>query len=259
METKYKIHFTYIIGILIVIIIILLTIKWNGIPQLVELISFSLTLTSLILAILAIGYAVYTNNSSRDSLTKLNDASENISTTSNYLTDITSKLHKRIESIPSLLQSVEQKSDETQDLLKKILNKPEKPEYVEKITKGINMGIDVEGLIKGNSITGLVILLILKYAYEAQTQINFKELSKEFDLSNYSYIQGYLIPLSALNIYSYNEVKRGEDYDWLITEINEDIAINVEKELIRRDKELKEDDIDLEINKIVSLIKNYFN
>ncbi len=52
MEEKYKIHATHIASTLISIIIILITIKWGDIPKLVEYITFSLSITSLVLGIL---------------------------------------------------------------------------------------------------------------------------------------------------------------------------------------------------------------
>jgi hypothetical protein len=61
MEEKYKIHIGYIFSILLAAIIILVTVKWGEIPRLVELIAFALTLTSLVLALIAIAYAVYSN------------------------------------------------------------------------------------------------------------------------------------------------------------------------------------------------------
>ena len=47
MEQKYKIHFSYLFAILITIIILLVTVKWSQVPNLAQLISFALTLSSL--------------------------------------------------------------------------------------------------------------------------------------------------------------------------------------------------------------------
>lgn len=54
-----KVHETYIAVFLLAAIVLALTLSWYDNPHLAELISFSATIASLILAVLAIGYAVY--------------------------------------------------------------------------------------------------------------------------------------------------------------------------------------------------------
>ena len=60
MTDKAKIHVTYIISILIIVIILLLTIRWGHISELVQLIGFAVTLTSLVAGLIAIIYSFYT-------------------------------------------------------------------------------------------------------------------------------------------------------------------------------------------------------
>jgi len=100
MEQKYKIHFCYIFTILIAIIVILITVKWSQVPNLAQLITFALTLSSLILATLAITYAVYSNSSLSESISTLNNVSKDISETSNGISQAASDLAAKIETIP---------------------------------------------------------------------------------------------------------------------------------------------------------------
>src|SRR5256885_13949970 len=104
MEEKYKIHAFYILTILIAVIIILLTIRWTGIPNLVEYITFALTLTSLVLAALAIIYAFYSNSSFSQNISTLNNVSRDVSDTAKELSKATNNLSLQIESIPSQLE-----------------------------------------------------------------------------------------------------------------------------------------------------------
>jgi hypothetical protein len=56
-----KTHEGYILFILLSILIGVLTVKWSEVPKLTEYLSFALTLASLLLAVMAIGYAIYSN------------------------------------------------------------------------------------------------------------------------------------------------------------------------------------------------------
>lgn len=112
MNKEYKIHAFYILGILIVAIIFLISIKWYDIPKLAELVTFGLTVTSLVLAILAIAYAVYSNSSFTQNITTLNDASQEIRTTAKNISEAAERLSRKIETIPTKLESMEGKFDQ---------------------------------------------------------------------------------------------------------------------------------------------------
>jgi predicted PurR-regulated permease PerM len=129
MDAKYKIHAFYIIGILLSIIVVLLTNNSSGIPNLGEKISFALTLASLILAVLAIGYAVYSNATISQTTSILNDASRNISNTATDISKAAQDLVLRVEEIPTRLDSVEGKVVETNVLLRQFSEQPKTSQY----------------------------------------------------------------------------------------------------------------------------------
>jgi len=101
-----KIHFTYITSILTAIIIGLVAVKWSEIPNLTELISFSLTLSSLLLAVIAIVYAIYSNSSFGRNIGKLDDASDNISVSAQDLKSISLELSAKIDATPDALSNL---------------------------------------------------------------------------------------------------------------------------------------------------------
>src|SRR5437773_2456443 len=78
MDEKHKIHAFYILLILGSVIVGLVAVKWSTIPSLPELITFALTITSLVLAVLAIVYAYVSNSSSAQTTARLTDAAEDI-------------------------------------------------------------------------------------------------------------------------------------------------------------------------------------
>ena len=78
MNKDYKIHSFYILLILVSIIIGLVSVNWSQVPKLVEYITFALTVSSLILAILAIVYSVYSNSSISELMGEISIATKDV-------------------------------------------------------------------------------------------------------------------------------------------------------------------------------------
>lgn len=113
MANEYKVPLSYvIIAALIAIVICLISIRWYDIPNLAGLISFALTVTSLVISVLAIGYAVISNLSFSQNITTLNNASEEMSTTAKDVSEAAKELKGKIEAIPTKLESMEDKFDQ---------------------------------------------------------------------------------------------------------------------------------------------------
>jgi hypothetical protein len=127
MEEEYKIHTFYILLILISIIIGLITVKWSDIPKLVEYMTFALSVTSLVVGILAISYGVYSTSTFFQSSSAISTASTEITANSTQLTRTTEELARKVGEIPSLLVGVKTRIDDTHLLLKDFITKPVPP------------------------------------------------------------------------------------------------------------------------------------
>lgn len=125
-----KIHFLYIIGILIFIIICLFTFNFGNQDKLVDYISFALTITSLFLALISIIYAFYSNSSLSQTLVQLNDASKKVDKASSKLSLSTIALNQKIENIPIILNKLEGKLDNTHNLVNEVYLKGIIPQKV---------------------------------------------------------------------------------------------------------------------------------
>jgi hypothetical protein len=68
MDERYKIHAAYILFILVTIIVLLISVRWGGIPTLADKLSFSLTFASLVVGLLAFAYAVYSRKEETNEL-----------------------------------------------------------------------------------------------------------------------------------------------------------------------------------------------
>jgi hypothetical protein len=113
MFLQYKIPVSHVlIGVLIAVIIGLVSINWYNIPNLAGLITFALTVTSLVISVLAIGYAVVSNFSFSQNITSMNTASQEISTTAKDVSEAAKELKGKIEAIPPRLESMEGKFEQ---------------------------------------------------------------------------------------------------------------------------------------------------
>ena len=107
----YRVHAGYIFLLLMLAIIGLITSKWGDNPKLVEYVTFAVTVSSLLLAILAIAYTVYSNTSFGRNIQTLDTASKDISSVSQTVAAATIELQNRIDGLPKILASVESKVD----------------------------------------------------------------------------------------------------------------------------------------------------
>jgi len=108
METKYKIHVGYILAILITIIVVLVSVEWSQVPDLVDYITFALTLSSLLLALLAIVYSIYSNTSISGSLDKISTAAMDVTRASSEISASNKELKSEIGQLPSRLDTLDE-------------------------------------------------------------------------------------------------------------------------------------------------------
>jgi hypothetical protein len=74
MNSNLKVHLCWTIGVLTGIIIILVSVNWDGVKDLAGILSFALGLTSLVLAIVATVYGFIMNNAFAGTVSKIESA-----------------------------------------------------------------------------------------------------------------------------------------------------------------------------------------
>lgn len=115
-DGKCKVHMYYISGLLIFIIIELITyvcVNNNNTDQIVDYISFASTISSLFLSVVAIIYAIVSNNQGEAQYQKIDGASDRISISVDKFSLMSESLSGSIDSILSKLDEIKVISDET--------------------------------------------------------------------------------------------------------------------------------------------------
>jgi len=231
MDKHIKIHIIYIFGILISIIIGLITIKWGNVPNLVELFSFALTISSILLAILAIAYAVYSNTSFGQNISKLDTASNEIANSTKYLEEISNDLKNKFNNIPSLLETLNEKTDSNQAILTE-LSRNNSELYQTPFIKYSAIEEDtIKKVVKNTSINGQYILYILKLAKDSNKEFTPQEIENNSDL-NKDFIAGFITPLQSLGLIKLETRMKNSDIYWTVEDIHSDIYENTPEAII---------------------------
>ncbi|EFS97837.1 hypothetical protein HMPREF1977_0749 [Capnocytophaga ochracea F0287] len=104
-----KIHFFYVVLFLVSVIIFLFVMDFGNNKELVNYISFAGTIASILLAIVSIIYAFYSNSQLSQTLGQVESASKSIEKVSDSLSLTTKELDKKIENIPYSIQQLDNK------------------------------------------------------------------------------------------------------------------------------------------------------
>lgn len=251
MEEKYKIHFLYIVAILLAIIVVLVTVKWGKIPDLTRYITFALTLTSLVLAVLAIVYAFLSNSATIRNIAKMDNVSREVSDSSKNVTEATSDLRRNIEEIPSRIQVVDEKITRTHNMIQEYaMRKDVKKEEIKKPTFTDEF---IATFLFAGSPSGMLLIYGLSIAYDKKKPVDLIDFIQSIPLLDYTYSHGYLVACSAFQLFSYTQTKN----IFSVIEFN-DILLKTIKDLALKIIERREDMLKDRGREAIEKIEKYF-
>lgn len=224
-----KIHFAYIVGILIAIIILLFSVNVGANEKFVGLFNFALTISSILLALVAIVYSFISNSTISKNLYGITDSANKISLVSDELEDTTNKLLTKMDEVPLLLKGMDKKVDDSIQIMKEIktdkenvnltsLNFGELP--VE--SKESETNISWNNFLKSNSLSYLTFLFALSLSYKTKKPFDFESYIKN-NHGDKDYLFGGKVIFNALGIIELTE----KDNVWNVLSMNEYIFNNV--------------------------------
>jgi signal transduction histidine kinase len=120
--TQRELHFAYGISYLVLIIIALIAFALFDVPNLVDKIAFALTMTSLVLAIVAIVYTFITASKQESQLGKLIETNNSISQASRDIGNVASSLLGQVTAIPDHIQKLTEKIDRLSEREVKVIS-----------------------------------------------------------------------------------------------------------------------------------------
>lgn len=237
MEEKYKIHAFYILTILTSIIVTLLSIEWSKVPDLVNYITFALTVSSLILAIIAIIYSIYSNTSISAALSGITKSSEQITEASKGIEESNRELRAEIKCIPDVLKTVDTRLGETNQLIEGIaLGRQTETVVSELQPESIIADDRVMSFLNNSSIRGLESLWIVTLSKQTSTAFDFGEFCKSVERfkDTKDYMFAYCYSSAAMGLFNY---RHDGKLRWIIDNLHPKIVENIESILREKIRE----------------------
>lgn len=213
-NNNLKIHFGYIIGILLLVIISLIVSKFGDNTNLVNYISFAVGLTSIFLAVISIIYAFYSNFSQSNILGKidvtserLNAASEDITQSAKNLSSELQVLKDTIKDIPDGINKMSSKIDFANSILSNnnLSGNSEEIHKNDNISENsVKIQEDLKILYKEYSTIGLIGLYIAYLCYTNKKEFDFEKVgivdfnpNEYVGIRNFYYLYGCFITLAS--------------------------------------------------------------
>ena len=223
MEDKLKIHGSYIILILMAVIVVLATVQWATIPDLANYLTFALTLASMLLALLAIIYAYFSNSSLSKSTTMLEGSAREVRSASDEVKQATHLLQVHLASVPEDIRGLSSRVDQTYSAVAKLLQAPitPLPSETRKVTDEF-----VRSYLEASSPLGILTLYACALANKKGVPLDLSTLSNRLNYGDDDYMMAYIIASAAAGVLTHQFM----DDNVVIREIHPLVAA-VSKEL----------------------------
>lgn len=119
MDNRY-IHYRYIIFFLFAVIVLVISLKYYDVPNLVDKLSFALTLSSLLLAIIAIFYTMISANKQDSQFSKLLETNAEIKATASEIKLVSERMNNLVSDVPSRFEEIGCKIDTLSEAYKPV-------------------------------------------------------------------------------------------------------------------------------------------
>ena len=243
-----KIHTYYISGISVFIIIELITyicMSSSYSSDIVSYISFAATISSLFLSVVAIIYAIVSNNKGEVQYQKIDNASDRIAISVDKFSKISDEMSDDIYTIISKLEEIKTISSETKNVVS--ANSRTNPNT---LTGTIDADTLIDGYIQYGSYLGNLSLLACAYSFNTKKPFSINNLFKD----NASYCYAYIMASTALGV-----VHAFINNDIVSVQNMLDIQSKVEIFFNGVIKNITEEEFKNEITSEFNNLKTYFN
>ncbi|QQO15823.1 hypothetical protein JJB99_06575 [Bradyrhizobium diazoefficiens] len=200
---RRKLHERYILFILLSILIGVLTVKWSDVPKLTDYLGFALTLASLLLAVLAIGYAIYSNQGLETNLASLVSSISDVKAIASTLSASSTALSSDLRNLSERTGGIDQRLSEMAEAARNQDQKNQTVTPTDGKSAPIAPSFDLRRFAAETSTSGRWVLFCLAVAYLNNKAINMRELLHRTE-KNVDYSHGFLIAVSSANIYEGN-------------------------------------------------------
>ncbi|RDI62011.1 hypothetical protein [Microvirga subterranea] len=214
-----RVHLFYWLGICVTIIITLLSNDLSKKDDIYNVLSFALTFSSLILAIIAIIQTLVANNSSAAVLTAIQGAADQTHSASNQIRFTANELRKQVQEIPSRLDEISGKVDRTHSAIDAFAtSRLPKEDEADKTAPDGDQLEDAKKYLRRCTVGGVVAWYAINKSLELDVEVDIFSLLDDEKLNNY--LAGCIAIYRAHNAVEYD--KKGSKIK--VTKINHDFG-----------------------------------
>ena len=201
-----RLHYRYWIGKLISIIIIVIAAAYFNVPNLVDKISFGLTITSAVLAVLAIYFTTSFNNSFPQNAATLRNVEKDMLHAVSKLNETKLSLDNTLKVLPTSFKEISTKVDRATELIETRM-KPSETKAVEKEKSGSEILSEIpwnEKLVFKTFINlpfvVMALLILFSQCWRKSIQIREKEIEQYLNFTSFDMLLGIVSVLGAINL-----------------------------------------------------------
>lgn len=209
-------HYIYIIIALVLTVILVVAYRSSDNAELVKLVSFAGTITSIILSVIAIFMTILSNDSLGSTLNKIRDVSDSITEVpslintsvgnmqeiSEFLRTTINEMKAHVSNLAIRVETVDGHISEAKENIQLLVSLNSKEEHKES-QEGDVVQLQ-ERVVNYASYIGLLLIYsLIESANKGGGKLNLETLSGIISIS-YDYLQGYLVALASSGIVEYD-------------------------------------------------------
>lgn len=197
-----EIHYRYAISYLFVAIISLLALAYYNVPNLVDKLSFALTLSSLLLAVLAIFYTIISSTKQDHQFLKLNETQSELKTSAIEIKNVSKNLNKFFSDVPQHFEKLDVKIDSLADMYTSPPPDPSSSDAIDESIEITEIKIDnflLSKMIMKLQYPAMGVLYLFTQSYLKGENIEFS-IFEELNIHSYEYGIGVLNGLQTTSL-----------------------------------------------------------
>ena len=249
-KDNLRIHFIYVVTGLILTVIFLLAADLSQVSALADKFEFALGLASLILAVVAIIYAFFSNSSLTGVISSVSALLSRTEQATGDLASLTQKLEGKMSMNLEALERVETGTKDIKDNIKALSTKSASQLRNNQPDQDVGDD-DVRRFMDGCSIAALVLCYYLYVCQEKRMTLDLGRFSQIHDLLDISYSHGFIVATFCAGFIQYeNESTRFFNID-----INDSIGEQAKDKFIERVRERFSDNEELR-DELLAVVDN---
>lgn len=197
MDNK-ELHYRYAISYLLSIIVLIVALAYYDTPDLVDKFSFALTLSSLLLAFLAIFYTIVSAHKQDAQFSRILEATSKLGSSVSDINDAAKSISRLTNDIPEHFQSINSKIDGIQ-FDYQALTKVEKKSELATNPEDDEDDTNIKDMIFDLHFRGMAVLYFFSRSYGNGKAIDYSDFDK-FEMADSKYAVAFLSGFSATKL-----------------------------------------------------------